>query len=104
MKILRSTPDENGAYPALQDYSGIAPPSGFYWWPDSLETSTFQQYNGFIVPVVVRSMVKSYTANAEAWEAWKATLPPDPGPEPSGDYVTYGELAAAIREGVNLVD
>ena len=28
---------------------------------------------------------------------------PEPEPEPSGDYVTYGELAAAIREGVNAV-
>ena len=28
--------------------------------------------------------------------------PPEPEPEPSGgDYVTYGELAEAIREGVN---
>ena len=27
--------------------------------------------------------------------------PPEPEPEPQGEYVTYDELAAAIREGVN---
>ena len=30
--------------------------------------------------------------------------PPEPEPEPDPEYVTYAELAAAIREGVNLVD
>ena len=52
-------------------------------------------------------------ASAEEIAAWEAEHPapeapePEPGlepdPEPSGDYVTYGELAAAIREGVNAV-
>lgn len=30
--------------------------------------------------------------------------PPEPEPEPDPEYVTYSELANAIREGVNLVD
>lgn len=30
--------------------------------------------------------------------------PPEPEPEPEPEYVTYSELANAIREGVNLVD
>lgn len=29
--------------------------------------------------------------------------PPEPEPEPPSEYVTYAELAAAIREGVNAV-
>lgn len=29
--------------------------------------------------------------------------PPEPEPEPEPEYVTYSELAAAIREGVNAV-
>lgn len=29
--------------------------------------------------------------------------PPEPEPEPAPEYVTYEELAAAIREGVNAV-
>ena len=52
-------------------------------------------------------------ASEEEIADWEAEHPapeapePEPGlepdPEPSGDYVTYGELAAAIREGVNAV-
>lgn len=37
-----------------------------------------------------------------AWET-EHPAPEVPEPEPSGDYVTYGELAKAIREGVNAV-
>ena len=50
--------------------------------------------------------VEAYcSANGYTYEA--EPLPPDPGPEPEpdpDDYVTYGELAAAIREGVNSVE
>lgn len=106
MKIISKTPAENGAYPALQDWTGLVPPEGYYKWPDSLETETFQQYNGFVVLTVTRGIVQSYEPNTDAWEAWKESLPPDPGPDPEpepDDYVTYSELAAAIREGVNAV-
>ena len=102
MKIITKTPASNGAYPALQDWSGLVAPAGYYKWTDGLETAEFYQYNGFVTLTVVRGMVQSYEPNTEAWEAWKATLPE---PEPGGkDYVTYGELAAAIREGVNSVE
>ena len=103
MKIITKTPASNGAYPALQDWSGLVAPEGYYKWPDSLDTADFYAYNGFVTLSVVRGMVQSYQPNVEAWEAWKAALPPEP--EPGGeDYVTYGELAAAIREGVNSVE
>ena len=50
-------------------------------------------------------------ASAEEIAAWEAEHPapelpepePEPAPEPSEDYVTYAELAQAIREGVNAV-
>ena len=103
MKIITKTAAENSAYPPLQDWPNLVQPDGYYKWPDSLETETFYQYNGFVVLTIQRVMVTAYEPNIDAWEAWKASLPPDPGPEPSGDYVTYGELAAAIREGVNAV-
>lgn len=103
MKIIAKTPASNGAYPALQDWPGLVAPEGYYKWPDTLETETFYQYNGFVTLTVVRSMVQSYAPNVEAWEAWKESLPPDPEPEPEPEYVTYEELATAIREGVNAV-
>lgn len=71
------------------------------------------QYNGF---VSVTSSEEEYEEgffrtvytvepDLEAWEEWKASLPPEPEPEPGpgAEYVTYSELAEAIREGVNAV-
>lgn len=104
MKIIAKTPASNGAYPALQDWGGLVPPEGYYKWPDSLDTADFYQYNGFVTLTTARNLVIDYEPDVEAWEAWKATLPPEPEPEPEPEYVTYDELAAAIREGVNAVD
>lgn len=87
MKIIRKTPAENGAYPPLQDWGGIVPPSGYNAWPDSLEVETFQQYNGFVVLTVTRGIVQSYEANVEAWETWKESQPPEPEPEVSDTEV-----------------
>ena len=103
MKIIAKTPAENGAYPSLQDWSGLVPPEGYYKWPDGLGTADFYQYNGFVTLSVVRGIVMDYEPNSEAWEAWKESLPPEPEPEPEPEYVTYAELAEAIREGVNAV-
>lgn len=80
MLIITKTPASNGAYPALQDWSGLVAPAGYYRWPDGLDTAEFYQYNGFVTLTVVRGMVQSYEPNVEAWEAWKATLPPEPEP------------------------
>lgn len=80
MKIIAKTPAANGAYPPIQDWGGLVAPAGYYKWTDSLETDTFSQYNGFVTLTVVRGMVQSYEPNVEAWEAWKATLPPEPEP------------------------
>lgn len=87
MKIIKNTPSSNGAYPALQDWTGLVPPEGYYKWPDSLETKTFYQYNGFVTLTVTRGIVQSYEPNVEAWEAWKASLPPEPGPQVSDTEV-----------------
>ena len=35
------------------------------------------------------------------WEDSQVEPEPEPEPEPTGDYVTYEELANAIKEGVN---
>lgn len=114
MKLIRTTPNPSGAYPPIQEGQFSAVPEGMAVWPEELDTANFYQYNGFVTLVTAQSegiaVVTGYEVNTEAWEAWTASLPPDPGPEPepepepTGDYVTYGELAAAIREGVNSVD
>ena len=101
MKIIKKVPSEHGGYPPLQCWPNLVPPDGYYKWPDSLDTAEFYQYNGFVTLTVVRGMVQSYQPNVEAWEAWKATLPPEP--EPGGDLETrVTNLETAISDGLNL--
>ena len=103
MKYARSTPNLSGAYPGPQS----RPFAGCLALTDS-QAETLVQYNGFVTitqepdPDIEASSV-TVTPDLEAWEEWKASLPPEPEPEPTPEYVTYGELADAIREGVNAV-
>lgn len=87
MKILKKSPTVNGAYPAIQEWAGITAPEGYYGWPDTLSTADFYAHNGFVVLTVKRGIVASYEPNMEAWEAWKATLPPEPEPKPTDTEV-----------------
>lgn len=104
MRIIRETPDSNGAYPAIQQWPDVIPPTGYAIWPDTLSTEDFDTYNGFVVLTIARHAVISYEVNHEAWEAWQPAPEPDP-PTPSGggaDQV-YAEIAEAIRGGVNSI-
>ena len=74
MLILNLTKSEAGQYPAIQPYSGPEIPEGYAWWPDSLERDTFAQYDGFIVPEIVRKTVKSYAPNTDGFEAHQKDL------------------------------
>ena len=102
MRIIRTTPESNGAYPALQEWAGRFPPAGYAEWPDKLSTEDFDAHNGFVILKLARGCVVSYEINTEAWEAWTPAPEPEP-PSPGGEYVTYDELAKAIREGVNSI-
>ena len=82
MYILSKTPSAEGQYGPIQRFNGPCIPDGYLWWPDSLDRAVFDQYEGFIVPVVKRNTVASYEANEEAYEVWKAAHP-EPEPEPT---------------------
>lgn len=107
MKYIRATPNPSGAYPAPQSnpFEGAIPLT-------DEQAEIVLQYNGFVAitsseETIVDDFTRTVyevTPNTEAWEAWKESLPPEPEPEPAQEYVTYSELAAAIREGVNAVD
>lgn len=106
MIYLTPRPNPSGAYPAPQSnpFPGAIPLT-------DEQAQMVVDYNGF---VNVTSHEEEYEEgffrtvytvepNTEAWEAWKESLPPEPEPEPEPEYVTYAELAKAIREGVNEV-
>ena len=72
MYILNKTKSEAGQYPALETWPGLTAPAGFYWWPDSLDRTTFDQYEGFVTLGVARGTVVCCTPNQPAFEAWQA--------------------------------
>ena len=106
MPYINPIPNPSGAYPAPQ--SNPAP--GLIPLTDE-QAATVLQYNGFVtITASEETIVDDFTRTVytvepdlEAWEAWKESLPPEPEPEPPPEYVTYSELAAAIREGANAV-
>ena len=72
MYILNKTKTEAGQYPALETWPGLTAPAGYYWWPDSLDRTTFDQYQGFVELEVARGTVVSCAPNQPAFEAWQA--------------------------------
>ena len=86
MYILKSTPSAEGQYGPILSSNQPVPPEGYVWWPDSVDRAVFDQYEGFILPTIKRGTVASYTANEEAYEAWKEAHP-EPDPEPTDTEV-----------------
>ena len=70
--ILPQSPSEDGQYQSLQEWPRMTPPDGYYWWPDSLDRTTFDQYQGFVELEVARGTVVSCQPNQPAFEAWQA--------------------------------
>lgn len=85
MKIIKDTPYENGAYPAIQSWASKIAPKGYHIWLDGLDTTKFYEYNGFVILNVMNNHVLSYEPNTEAWEAWKSTLPESTAKKPATD-------------------
>jgi hypothetical protein len=102
MNMIRKTPNASGAYPAPQTWHTETPPEGYAVIADSVDMADFYTHNGFVtltieqievgktvsfdgdgnetsVPIYADT-VTAYAPNAEAWEAWKASLP-EPEPE-----------------------
>lgn len=71
MFILNETPVD-GKYQDIVEWPGVKAPNGYLWWPDSLDRTTFDQYQGFVELEVARGTVVSCTPNQPAFEAWQA--------------------------------
>lgn len=95
MKYINATPNPGGSYPPPQSVEE----------PGLLALTNEQadmviQYNGFVIISQDDAGDTVVGPNIEAWEAWKATIPPEPEPETP---ISWDAMAAAIREGVNEV-
>ena len=93
MQIIEITALPNGAH-RNQDGDFRTIPEGWAVVPEEMEIpETFPFVNIETEDGVVTSMTAGTVPEPE----------PEPEPEPGPEYVTYEELAAAIREGVNGV-
>ena len=101
MQYVKTTPNPSGAYPAPQSnpFPGAIPLT-------DEQAATLIQYNGFVTITNepdedIEGSSVTVIPDLEAWEEWKASLPPEPEPEPSvEERVT--NLETAIADGLNL--
>ena len=106
MNIIRKEPGQSGAYSPIINGSFTSVPDGCALWPDTLDTSGFYAYSGFatltIEAVGEVDTVTAYEPNVEAWEAWKASLPPEveviPEPTVEERVTTLEEQLAEAEE------
>lgn len=88
MNIIQKQPNQSGAYPPIQSWSGMLLPDTHC----EITADTSEFYNGFIIPTIENDVVTSFICNTEAWEAWKASLPPEPEPTPTAQEDTDAML------------
>ena len=75
MKIIRSTPNESGAYPPIQSWNGDTPPDGYSQIANDCDTSAMQTHAGFVTRTVENDVVTAITGNDAAHQAYLSSLP-----------------------------
>lgn len=91
MNIIQINANENGGRPPLQSWHG-EPPAGYALVPDTIDTSVFYNFMGFVTLELDGSTVTAMTGNQEALDAYKASLPEPVEPPP-----TTEERVAALE-------
>lgn len=91
MNIIQINANENGGRPPMQSLHG-APPAGYALVPDTLDTSVFYNFMGFVTLELDGSTVTAMTGNQEALDDYKASLPEPVEPPP-----TTEERVAALE-------
>lgn len=92
MQILQKAPLENGGYSVIQTWPGNVPPEGYVIVPDTLDTSVFYEFLGFVDLTIEGDTVIAMTGNHAALDAYKASLPEPVDPPP-----TTEERVAALE-------
>ena len=110
MKIISKDANPSGSYFSPQDWpDSVEIPGGRAVWPSTLDSADFYTHNGFVILHVEQmegiDTVASYEPNTEAWEDWKASLPPNPEPEPEPTLEErVAGIEAAVQEGLRLYE
>ena len=91
MNIIQINANENGGRPPMQSWNS-APPAGYALVPDTLDTSAFYEFMGFVTLELDGGTVMAMTGNQEALDAYKASLPEPVEPPP-----TTEERVAALE-------
>ena len=103
MPYMNPTPNPSGAYPAPQ--SNPAP--GLIPLTEE-QAATVLEYNGFVTITSEEEVIEddftrtvyTVTPNTEAWETWKASLPPEPYAPTTEERITALETAMLTMMGV----
>lgn len=85
MQIIQKAPLENGGYSVIQTWPGDVPPEGYVIVPDTLDTSVFYEFLGFVELTIEGDTVTAMTGNQAALDAYKASLPEPVEPPPTTD-------------------
>lgn len=104
MYIIKSTPNGSGGYPALQSWSSINLPEGNYFCPDEFYDTFYPEGKrgaGFVTYTVEDDTVTSMAWNDEAYNAWVATLPPEPDPVEQAIEAKNNQLSSTCQQKIN---
>lgn len=88
MQYIKSTSNENGAYPGPQS----APFPGALALTDE-QAAQLVAYNGFVTLTVEDGTVTAVAPDTAAWEAWKASLSAETDSDPTLEDLTLNLLA-----------
>lgn len=89
-------PNPSGAYPAPQSNPAL----GLLQLTDE-QAAMVTEYNGFVTVTETEDGI-TVEPNTEAWEAWKASLPPETPPQPTTEErLAALESAMLSMMGVN---
>lgn len=83
MQIIAKEPLENGGYSVIQTWPGDVPPEGYVIVPNTLDTSVFYDFMGFVTLELDGDTVTAMIGNQEALDAYKASLPEPVDPPPT---------------------
>ena len=92
MRIIQTISRANGGRPPIQSWTGDVPPEGYVIVPDTLDTSVFYDFMGFVTLELDGNTVTAMIGNQEALDAYKASLPEPVDPPP-----TTEERVAALE-------